>query len=634
MVRAGHPQSQAVAAALNKARQGHAGGERVVPAEDDLIYGMAKGKYLLPRSRFEAGPEGDAQYQRYLEYRSEFHPSAETKQTSGTQMSNDEGLAMAKKIIAESYPANSTRQKNEDNKIVQPTYVTSPTDKYTGMQIQPELLSQETPTSGGVNLANVWHNIKEGWGRGTAGAPEGYDAGPANYKPAMKTAYTTMVQPESGTPVFEDHRDWKITQSRPAYATLPVTGNDLYDAAPVASEPDKAIQYGDLNLSPNAVSPMPVQGQRVAPAPVARSAAPSSAPATAPAASTSNSSGFFGNLFNSNYDKDRLANYKNDSVIQRSGPNGEESALDFVRNADIYKKRAEEGFASGGTILEALRRSRSHYEDGGGADGHDSGGVDYTSGGEPAAIPEIPAYVYKPVGVAEPRIKTAPVNYEDFGASNSVMGNGGTFQLAQAPTFDAASVQPASSGKPVFTMPAAAPEAKARGGLTTETVEGAVMPHAGPIHSQVAGRTDHLPMHVKSGSYVIPADIISAMGEGNTMAGFRQAKRVFGSEPYEQKSEPYAQGAEPYGQASPEPYEQGPDPYGAEEPSKAEGGGITDDLVPIVAAGGEYVITPQQVAAIGKGDLDHGHKILDAFVKKTRAKTIDTLQKLPGPKKD
>jgi hypothetical protein len=185
-------------------------------------------------------------------------------------------------------------------------------------------------------------------------------------------------------------------------------------------------------------------------------------------------------------------------------------------------------------------------------------------------------------------------------------------------------------------MPAASVEAKAEGGsTTTTTVEGPVIPYAGPIHSQVAGRTDHLPMHVKSGSYVIPADIISAMGEGNTMAGFRQAKRVFGGEPYEQKSaEPYGQGAEPYNQASPEPYEQGPDPYGAEMPTKAEGGGITDDLVPIVAAGGEYVITPEQVASIGKGDLDHGHKILDAFVKKTRAKTINTLQKLPGPKKD
>jgi hypothetical protein len=56
--------------------------------------------------------------------------------------------------------------------------------------------------------------------------------------------------------------------------------------------------------------------------------------------------------------------------------------------------------------------------------------------------------------------------------------------------------------------------------------------------------------------------------------------------------------------------------------------------VPIVAAGGEYVIPPEDVVHIGGGDLDYGHKVLDAFVKKMRQKTIKTLQSLPGPKKD
>ena len=37
-------------------------------------------------------------------------------------------------------------------------------------------------------------------------------------------------------------------------------------------------------------------------------------------------------------------------------------------------------------------------------------------------------------------------------------------------------------------------KARASGGQVTETF-------SGPIHSAVAGRTDHLPMHVKSGSY-------------------------------------------------------------------------------------------------------------------------------------
>jgi hypothetical protein len=146
-----------------------------------------------------------------------------------------------------------------------------------------------------------------------------------------------------------------------------------------------------------------------------------------------------------------------------------------------------------------------------------------------------------------------------------------------------------------------------------------IAPHAGPIQSHVAGRTDHLPMHVKSGSYVIPADIISAMGEGNTMAGFKSAKIVFGGTPYGQKGSAYGQPSSP---------------YGADMPRKADGGQIDDPLVPIIAAGGEYVITPEEVINVGGGDIDYGHQVLDSFVKKMRAKTIETLKKLPGPKKD
>jgi hypothetical protein len=159
----------------------------------------------------------------------------------------------------------------------------------------------------------------------------------------------------------------------------------------------------------------------------------------------------------------------------------------------------------------------------------------------------------------------------------------------------------------------------ARGGMAKNGKTKRVMPHVGAIHSHVAGRTDHLPMHVKSGSYVVPADIISAMGEGNTMAGFKTAKILFGGNPYKGGNV----------------YEQGKSPYNAQLPGKAEGGEVSDgNLVPIIAAGGEYVIPPEAVVQLGKGDLDHGHQILDSFVKKMRAKTIKTLSKLPGPKKD
>lgn len=168
--------------------------------------------------------------------------------------------------------------------------------------------------------------------------------------------------------------------------------------------------------------------------------------------------------------------------------------------------------------------------------------------------------------------------------------------------------------------------AKAGGGeLTTTTSTVGFNPkmsphlHTGPIHSSVAGRTDHLPMHVPSGSYVIPADIVSAMGEGNTMAGFKQVKRIFGGMPY-------GGGSMPYGQSS--------GPYGAVMPHRAAGGQNDGGAVPIVAAGGEYVLAPHEVAWAGDGDMDSGHRVLDDWIKRMRAKTIKTLQKLPPPKKD
>jgi len=152
--------------------------------------------------------------------------------------------------------------------------------------------------------------------------------------------------------------------------------------------------------------------------------------------------------------------------------------------------------------------------------------------------------------------------------------------------------------------------AKASGG------EVSTVTHVGPIHSVVAGRTDHLPMAVESGAYVIPADIISAMGEGNTMAGFKHMRRMFGGAPYGVKGEPYG------GEGG---------PYNEPLPGKAHGGAAT---VPIVAAGGEYVLSPDQVRMAGDGDLDTGHRVLDEFVKRMRAETVKTLKALPGPRKD
>ena len=73
--------------------------------------------------------------------------------------------------------------------------------------------------------------------------------------------------------------------------------------------------------------------------------------------------------------------------------------------------------------------------------------------------------------------------------------------------------------------------------------------HTGPIHSTVAGRTDHLPMGVPSGSYVLSADVVSHLGENNTAAGFANLKRMFGGTPRGGGSQPYNHEGGPYGMA-------------------------------------------------------------------------------------
>lgn len=125
--------------------------------------------------------------------------------------------------------------------------------------------------------------------------------------------------------------------------------------------------------------------------------------------------------------------------------------------------------------------------------------------------------------------------------------------------------------------------------------------HAGPIPLAGGGRTDVVPMDVAPGSYVFPADIVSALGEGNTLNGYQVIDKWIAQQPVE---EGYAKG------------------------------GAVGEPIPIIAAGGEYVLTPDQVAAIGQGDMDAGHEILDAVVKQIRADHIKTLKKLPGPVRD
>jgi hypothetical protein len=129
--------------------------------------------------------------------------------------------------------------------------------------------------------------------------------------------------------------------------------------------------------------------------------------------------------------------------------------------------------------------------------------------------------------------------------------------------------------------------------------------YSGFLHSSVPGRTDKHSISVGSGSYVVPADTVSAVGQNNSLAGANVLKRMFGAG----------------GRFGPR----------LKVPKFARGGAA--EPVPIVAAGGEFVIPHEVVARIGNGDMKKGHEILDKFVMEVRKHHIKKLKSLPRPKK-
>jgi hypothetical protein len=144
----------------------------------------------------------------------------------------------------------------------------------------------------------------------------------------------------------------------------------------------------------------------------------------------------------------------------------------------------------------------------------------------------------------------------------------------------------------------------------------------GMIQSSVPGRTDKLNMNVPSGSYIIPADIPGAIGQGNSVAGGGILDKMF-------KGGPYGMSLSKSRGSSVRHPSMSPLHFGRNHFAK---GGEVGKVTPIVAAGGEYVVHPGTVAAMGHGDIELGHKILDAFVKHVRAKHITTLKGLKPPK--
>jgi len=178
--------------------------------------------------------------------------------------------------------------------------------------------------------------------------------------------------------------------------------------------------------------------------------------------------------------------------------------------------------------------------------------------------------------------------------------------------------------------------------------------HTGAIHGAIPGRTDHVPLIVPNGSYVLPASHVSHIGQNNTQAGFTRLDQALGPSPF-------GAGKSPFGGKMPSIHHgHGPPVARAVSfPTHKTTAGIfhqgcvtvgDEKGFKIMAASGEYVVSPEHVERIGRAALedqygekaknigsehalDIGHEILDAWVEQTKKKHIKALQKLPGPSK-
>jgi len=154
----------------------------------------------------------------------------------------------------------------------------------------------------------------------------------------------------------------------------------------------------------------------------------------------------------------------------------------------------------------------------------------------------------------------------------------------------------------------------------------------GALTGDTPGRADKLPVTVPDGAHVIPADIVSALGDGNSAAGMKHLGKMFPAP--KMKASRVAAGKPPHIGA---PHLLAPKiamphmktPKGMAIPKHADGGKAGG--VKCALSDGEFVVHPNHVARIGEGDMERGHRALDHWIVSKRKEDIERRKKLPPP---
>lgn len=147
----------------------------------------------------------------------------------------------------------------------------------------------------------------------------------------------------------------------------------------------------------------------------------------------------------------------------------------------------------------------------------------------------------------------------------------------------------------------------------------------GFLHGSSMGRADELKTNTPAGSYILPADVVAGLGEGNSLAGARFWQEAMATGPWGTPLE-HAHGSARLPNAMSGRWRDSSRGYAAGGVS-----GQNHEMRPVDLSHGEIVVPPHVVRALGDGDQEAGIKELDAWVIMRRKQQIKEQQNLPPP---
>lgn len=177
---------------------------------------------------------------------------------------------------------------------------------------------------------------------------------------------------------------------------------------------------------------------------------------------------------------------------------------------------------------------------------------------------------------------------------------------------------------------------------------------SGALLGPTGGRDDAIHTSVPDGTHILPADVVSSLGDGNSVAGAAKLSRMFpGSGPKQSgikaAAAPKAPAPMKLSMAKIAPMPRIPHIAAAHAPHAGSLGhlprmphmpgapkGLKDGGkggVKVRLSDGEFRVPPDWVKHIGEGDAERGHNALDAWIMSVRHQDIERRKRLPGPVK-